>query len=455
MSRFSLPTIPRSNMPLTETEEMEYLALLEQSEVEQIAPKFELARQSGKPIIIGQGGRGAGAKSWSVANWIVQLCQYGSHRVACLREVQLTLTESVYQLMVDTIHRLGYSSSWTITNDRLTNNNTGSFIIFKGLRDLRAARNVKGLEGFDIVWCDEAATIIDDSWSMLMPTLVRNDGWMLFITYNPETDFDPCTTRFWNSDRQDAYRIRLEPGRIDNPWWNDGLENEMRELYKTNPDEAEHVYGGQPRKQGQNAVMSRVSIRAAMSRCVEPVGAIELGVDVARYGDDKTDIYKRKGLKVIGHKELVGFETIGVANAVWDMADQNPSYLIKVDSGYNPGVIDVLRGKGAKVSEVAFGSSAMNTDKYDTAADEMWFTFPIDEAEIPNDPDLMQQLAGRLYGYDRHGRRKVESKDKYKERFQKSPDKADGLLLCFYRGGRMIVDSKSRNEMAARRARGK
>src|SRR5512139_2649621 len=104
---------------LTATKEIRYLQLLRQEAAERVSPKLDKAFQSGKPIVIIQGGRGAGAKSWSIASHIVQLCQYETHRVACLREVQLTIAESVHQLIVDTIFRLGYQSDWIVTIDRI------------------------------------------------------------------------------------------------------------------------------------------------------------------------------------------------------------------------------------------------------------------------------------------------------------------------------------------------
>jgi hypothetical protein len=44
----------------------------------------------------------------------------------------------------------------------------------------------------------------------------------------------------------------------------------------------------------------------------------------------------------------------------------------------------------------------------------------------------MTELSGRLYEYDKRGRRKVESKKLFKERFGRSPDKADAILLAYY-----------------------
>jgi hypothetical protein len=73
-------------------------------------------------------------------------------------------------------------------------------------------------------------------------------------------------------------------------------------------------------------------------------------------------------------------------------------------------------------------------EKYTSTADEMWFEFPIDEADIPDDPDLMTELSDRRYNYERGtNRKKIEPKDDYKKRHNgASPDRADALLLTYY-----------------------
>jgi hypothetical protein len=193
--------------------------------------------------------------------------------------------------------------------------------------------------------------------------------------------------------------------------------------------------------------MSRVAIRAAMNRTVKETDPDEIGVDVARFGGDNTEMYRRHGAKVIGHREYRKQDTQFIAEAAWDFAGRDYKVAIKVDEGgLGAGVVDRLRALGAQVVPVNFGGLPVDKKKYTTAADEMYFELPIDEIQIPDDPQLMKELSGRLYGYDKIGRRKIESKDDYKKRFGKSPDKADGLVLCFYRphrgGGVTIARTK-------------
>jgi phage terminase large subunit len=414
---------------LSENEQREYLELETQNELEKVSPKMERFREPWR-IKIAHGGRGAGAKSWSAASLLVQRAHYNPLRICCFREIQRSLEESSYRLMVDTIGRLRYSN-WRITREYL-DSAAGSHIIFRGLADMRAADQMKSLEGYDIFWLEEASAISKESLTVLLPTL-RKPNSELWATLNREAEKDPIIAEYWDSDRADVLRIELEQGETDNPWFPDILKGEMEALYRNNPDEALHVWGGQPRAQGDNAVLSRVSIRGAMSR--EAAETDEIGVDVARFGNDKTEMYRRKGAKVTAHETYSKKDTIFTANAAWELAGRDGKVVIKVDdTGVGGGVTDNLRRLGANVVPVNFGGAPKDTRKYTTVADEMWFGFPVDETGMPDDPQLMEELSGRKYGYDKIGRRKVEPKEEFRKRYGRSPDKADALLLCYYAG---------------------
>ena len=443
---------------LTEAEEIELLALLEQQKRERVSPRLEAFRD---PILGGEckpeirirgcrGGRGAGAKSHSLVSLIIQRAHYEKIRVGCFREIQDSLEESVYALIKQKVEQLGYGG-WVFQKGIIFSP-CGSKFIFKGLKDLRASMNVKGLEAFDIYFIEEAATISMESWDLLMPTLMRHPGSQLWFAYNPETEFDPVTVKIWNRNRSDALLIELRPGPVDNPWWNDGLQKEMEEDFKADPVEAEHIWNGLPRRQGQRSVMAQADIREAMNRTVDPVGIIQIGCDVARFGDDFTVLYKRQGLKVINRKRFAKQDTMATAYECWDMAGRDPNVPIVVDdTGLGSGVTDILRELGAKVIAVNFGGSPSDSDKYTSIADELWFNFPVAEVDIPDDNELMQQLSSRQYSYDNKGRRKIESKQAYKDRCGHSPDDADSLLLCFYSGTGIAFPDEIRDAMRQRR----
>jgi len=437
-------------MAWTARDEQILTELIVQQERERVTPKMDVFRKPCR-IKLARGGRAAGAKSWSAASLLIQRAHRTPLRIGCFREIQRSLEESSHSLIRDTIVRLGYPG-WRPTKEHINGPN-GSHIIFRGLKDIRAAGQVKGLEGFDLFWIDEGSMVSHDSLRMILPTL-RRPGSELWITYNRETELDPVDERLWNTNREDVLRVELEQGDIDNEWFPDELRREMEADYERDSDEAEHTWGGQPRRQGVNAVMRRDMIRAAMNRNIEAVGQEQIGIDVARFGDDNTVMYRRVGLKTIERRGWNGQDTQRTAKEAWDMARQDPTMLLVVDdTGVGGGVTDRLRELGAKVIGFNAGGSPADRQKYVNAITEIWFEFPIAEADIPNDAELMRQLSGRQYDYERGTARKiVETKKEYKKRLGRSPDDGDAILLTYADRRGFLLDDKHRKAMAARRA---
>lgn len=420
---------------------------------EQVAPKFEAWRDPAR-YKIAYGGRGAGSKSWSSVSLLVQKASKQKIEIICLREIMKTLSESSHKLIKNTIERLGYKN-WKITDEKIINLKTGSYFIFRGLKDLRASTNVKGMEDFDIAFIDEASSVSYDSWVYLTPTL-RKKGSEIWAVFNREEEFDPVYELYCLDPPDSSIILQLEPGPIDNPWWFDTeLQKDWDWWKKHDPDEWEHMFLGQPRKQGQNAAIPRTKIRSAMLRNIDnPEGGIQVGCDPADFGDDKTEIYIRKGLKIIDHKTLFKMDGKHIAGEIGAMIKNDPSIPIVIDTtGIGTSTRDHLRYMGLKVIPINFAEKASDRDKYGDIVSEMWFELPIDEIDIPHDQDLMRQLSGRRYEYDKQNRRKIESKKKFKERYGKSPDRADGIILAFYNKRGINMSKDRRSEMRERRNR--
>lgn len=438
---------------LSDQEVKELCNLLERERKEKVAPKFETWRNPAR-YKIAYGGRGAGAKSWSAASLLVQKAEYEKTKVACLREIMKSLEESVYSLVKNTVERLGYSG-WHFTKEYIENEKNGSHFIFRGLKDLRAANQIKSLEAYDIFFVEEAAPVSHESWSILLPTL-RKSGSELWAVFNREEEMDPVYERFVVNERKNSCILKLDPGKTDNPWWEETtLPQEMAEDFKYDEDEAIHIWHGEPRKQGFKAILSRAKIRQAMDRNIEePEGIISIGCDPADFGDDKTEIYKRKGFRIMDHKELSVSDGITIANEIGGMINRDPSFPVRIDTtGIGTSARDQSINLGLKVFPINFAESGTDKDKYADIVTEMWFNLKeiIDEIDIPDDPELMRQLAGRQYGYDGKGRYKIEPKSEYKKRYGKSPDKADALILAFYNGRGKEIPKAAAAAIAARR----
>lgn len=196
-----------------------------------------------------------------------------------------------------------------------------------------------------------------------------------------------------------------------------------------------------------------------MSKTGVPV-IIDIGCDVARFGDDKTIIGCRvDGTIHIKHK-IRGQDTMQTADSIVKLYDLlllkyktfKRQICIKIDdSGVGGGVTDRLRQlkrlnpdrfKQMRIIPVIFGLKIDNIYYDDTTTymmsvlkallsdkDEQGNKCPC-EINLPDDNDLVAQLSVRKYFMTDKGKLKVESKKDMKKRGLPSPDEADCILLC-------------------------
>ena len=162
-----------------------------------------------------------------------------------------------------------------------------------------------------------------------------------------------------------------------------------------------------------------------------------LGVDVARFGDDRTVLCIRQGLWLKEVRTFTGLSTMEVASRVIDCINQHHPHATFVDAGeMGAGVIDRLRQLRYQVSEVNFGEMAMDAQRYANIRAEMYFkcrAWLEAGGAIPQNAELKTELSTVEYKFNPTGRIILEPKDKLKERTGKSPDLADGFVLTFAR----------------------
>lgn len=173
---------------------------------------------------------------------------------------------------------------------------------------------------------------------------------------------------------------------------------------------------------------------------VEALGHMKWGVDVARFGDDKSVLTKRRGRVVLPQQKWQGIDTMALADEVWAQAKVEKPAQIAVDViGIGAGVCDRLaalaKGSSWSCQIVGVNTSIRVEDgtNYNLRAkvwDEGREWLKDAPASLPNDPTLKAELCALKYLY-RNGLRLIESKDDAKKRGIKSPDHADSLMLTF------------------------
>jgi len=184
------------------------------------------------------GGRG-GAKSHFFAEMLIGRCYAEKTRAVCIREVQLTIKDSVKQLLVDKIAKFNLGWFYTVYDTEIRGLN-GSLIIFRGMQSYNAD-SIKSLEGFDIAWIEEAQTLSQVSLDLLRPT-IRKLGSEIWASWNPRHRTDPIDVFFRKKPHPEA--ISLMVNWRDNPWFPEVLRKEMAHDKATDPDKAEHVWDG-------------------------------------------------------------------------------------------------------------------------------------------------------------------------------------------------------------------
>ena len=191
-----------------------------------------------------EGGR-ASAKSHTVAEALVLKAYRTSTRVACIREVQSSIKDSVKQLLIDKIQQFQLQEYFTVLESEIRSNTNESQFIFKGMRDYNAA-NIKSLEGTDDAWVEEAQTLSHQSLRLLRPT-IRKPHSHILMTYNPRHRTDAVDLLFRgpaaNRPPQDMV-LFIHSSYKDNPHLPADLLKEIESDYANNPAEAQHIWGG-------------------------------------------------------------------------------------------------------------------------------------------------------------------------------------------------------------------
>lgn len=198
------------------------------------------------------GGRGGG-KSHFFAEEIILRCFERETRVACIREVQKSIKNSVHRLLADKIEKFGLSDEFEVLETEIRGRN-GSIIIFQGMQN-HTADSIKSLEAYDLVWVEEAQTLSEFSFNILRPTL-RQKGSELWFSWNPRYKTDPVDKFFRKDPPPNAVSVQINWQ--DNPWFKTDTElyDDMLADYERDPDTAEHVWGG-AYGAGKGAILAR------------------------------------------------------------------------------------------------------------------------------------------------------------------------------------------------------
>lgn len=173
-----------------------------------------------------------------------------------------------------------------------------------------------------------------------------------------------------------------------------------------------------------------------------------LGVDVARYGDDKSIILPRQGCIISPWRTFQGMNTISLGGFINETYSDLDAEGCAVDEvGIGAGVVDWLTlHKMPGIFGINVNTSSANTKKYDRLRDELWcnmrdrcrdrqYSFPgikLRDEPVSMGQELANELASVRYSFNKSGGYVIESKRDMRKRGVSSPNIADALGLTEY-----------------------
>jgi phage terminase large subunit len=215
-----------------------------------------------KPLVTGKqrynivsGGRASG-KSFSIATYLLALTMEQGNVILFSRWTMTSVKISVYPEFIEKIEMLGLTALYEITKNEIINKETGSKIIFKGIKtgsNLQTA-NLKSIAKLNIVVIDECEEVVDEAtFDKIDLSARRNDkDNKVILIFNPTTKVHWLYKRFFED-------TGIQPGicqsiddtnyihstYLDNKQYlSESVIKQIEKIRDTNPEKFEHIIMG-------------------------------------------------------------------------------------------------------------------------------------------------------------------------------------------------------------------
>ena len=300
------------------------------------------------------GGRGSG-KSTQLARAAIFRGSIKPLRILCTREYQNSISESILVLLAAQIKKMGLEDKYDIQRNGIFGKN-GTEFIFKGLK--HGINSIKSMEGIDICLVEEAQTISEESWSILIPT-IRAEESEIWLCWNVYEESDPTYQRFVINTPPNCFSRVVNYDR--NPWFPDVLRAEMEYDKARDYSLYLHVWEGHPLKRNEALVFKHWSIDESIAPAEDEV--FYYGSDFGFANDPTTLI--RMWVDDKNRKIFIDYEAYGIGVEIddtpdlYDLVPGSRKWNITADCA-RPETISYLKRQGFKIKGAKKGAGSVD-----------------------------------------------------------------------------------------------
>ncbi len=318
-------------------------------------------------------------------------------------------------------------------------------VVFKNGSEaiFRTADDPERLRGPNMswAWIDEAAICHPDTWKIVIGRLRQHGragrAWLTTTPKGMNWVYEVFVTRAGDDTAMFRAATRLNPFLSTD--YVRSLTSQYEGEFAAQELEAEFI------SDQAGALMEWKWLEGARERpahWAERGGEVVAGIDVAGPGEDETVVYVRQASRILEMRAFQDSDSRGPVLAMlqsWlhkglktinaDSAGQG-WYFVEHLKDSLPATIEVNGvnvGERPSTDEAAERNANLKAELYWALRER----FRDGAVSGLTDPLTLSQLSGIRYGHDSRGRVKIESKDDASKRGDKSPDRAEALMLAF------------------------
>ena len=292
--------------------------------------------------------------------------------------------------------------------------------------------------------CDEASALIQKVLEA-MQGVCSAEGSLLVLSGNPLRPSGPFFDSFYSSEwinfhisTYDVLELGI-PGLATHKW----VDSIVKEYGENSHVVRTRIEGAFPT--GDVDSIIELGWFTFTPKPLKQLGELFMGVDVARYGDDRTVILirdKRSIQSMFTYAKKDTMQTVGLIQRAAKKFNVEAHNIFVDDGGLGGGVTDRLHELDFVITPVNFGKKARKHQRFANVRAEMYWAIrdavkPVEKSTpkffiAKEFEDVAKECTWPTYKMRSDSRILLESKDAIKARTGHSPDLADALALSFY-----------------------